>query len=205
MFNDVGHLIETDKPTKAPWPALCAGSHSAQERLARTTGGADKDGILAKTAKGIVSFLQNLLSPLTRKEGVRCGQVSRLATIFQTAGISTIYGLLFAGLLLMPFQSQRATAAPPAEDTVETQELTLVGVLIGIGISITAMALWKGGEWVIEEIKTPNGTLVADTDIAVESLDGATSSWYVGRGPLSGERNSFQNGNTTRIMPPTRN
>ena len=52
------------------------------------------------------------------------------------------------------------------------------------------MALWKGGEWVIEEIKTPNGTLVADTDIAVESLDGATSFWYVGRG-FTGERNSF--------------
>ena len=104
MFNDVGHLAETDKPTKAPWPALCAGSHSAQERLARTTGGADKDGILAKTAKGIVSFLQNILPSQTQKEGVRPVQKAfRLGAIFQTAGIGTLYGLLFAGLLLLPF------------------------------------------------------------------------------------------------------
>ncbi len=147
-------------------------------------------GLLARVVKGVVSFLQNLLSPLTRKEGVRGGQVSRLRALSQTTAVGTLYGLLFAGLLLMPFQMHRVTAAPPAEETVETQEVTLVGVLIGIGISLTAMALWKGGEWVFEEMKTPNGTLVAETDIAVESLDGATSFWYVGRG-FTGERNSF--------------
>ena len=40
------------------------------------------------------------------------------------------------------------------------------------------------------KIKTPNGTLVADTEIAIESLDGSTRWWYAGRG-WSGERNSF--------------
>ena len=106
-------------------------------------------GLLARVVKGVVSFLQNLLSPQTRKEGVRRGpKAFRLDEIFQTAGIGTLYGLLFASLLLMPFQTHRAVAAsPPSEETVETQAVTLVGVLVGIGISLTAMVLWKGGEY----------------------------------------------------------
>lgn len=60
-------------------------------------------GLLVRVVKGVVSFLQNLLSPLTHKEGVRCGQeVSRLGAIFQTAGIGTLYGLFFASLSLAP-------------------------------------------------------------------------------------------------------
>ena len=80
-------------------------------------------GLLARVGKGVVSFLQNLLSPLTRKEGVRRGQeVFRLREVSQTAGIGTLYGLLFAGLLLAPFQPHQATAAdPPSEDNYEAQ------------------------------------------------------------------------------------
>ena len=40
------------------------------------------------------------------------------------------------------------------------------------------------------EMKTPNGTLVADTDIAIESLNGETTQWYGGR-DLNNERNSW--------------
>ena len=69
-------------------------------------------GLLARVVKGVVSFLQNLLSPLTRKEGVRCGQeVFRLRTLSQTTAIGTLYGLLFAGLLLAPFPPQTVQAA----------------------------------------------------------------------------------------------
>ena len=60
-------------------------------------------GLLARMVKGVVSFLQNLLSPQTRKEGVRCGQKAfRLREIFQTTAIGALYGLLFASLLLAP-------------------------------------------------------------------------------------------------------
>ena len=52
-------------------------------------------------AKGVVCFLQNLLSPLASKESVRCGQeVFRLRALSQTTAIGTLYGLLFTGLLL---------------------------------------------------------------------------------------------------------
>ena len=59
-------------------------------------------GFLARVVKGVVSFLQTLLSPQTRKEGVRRGQVSRLRALSQTTAVGTLYGLLFAGLLLAP-------------------------------------------------------------------------------------------------------
>ena len=56
--------------------------------------------LLAKTAKGVVSLVQNLLPSPTPKEGVQPVQkASRLGAIFPTAGIGTIYGLLLAGLL----------------------------------------------------------------------------------------------------------
>ena len=114
-----------------------------------------------------------------------------LKGIAATAGIGTIYGLLFAGLLLMPFQPHRATAAaPPVEETVEAQGVWFVPIVAGVIATVTVMAFAAGVKYVWNEMKTPNGTLVAETDIAVESLDGATSFWYVGRG-FTGERNSF--------------
>ena len=49
-------------------------------------------GLLARVVKGVVSFLQNLLSPQTQKEGVRCGQVS---AFFQLAAAVVVgIGLL---------------------------------------------------------------------------------------------------------------
>ena len=48
--------------------------------------------LFATKAKGIVSFVQNLLSPLTRKEGVRGGQLS---AFFQSAAAVVVgIGLL---------------------------------------------------------------------------------------------------------------
>ena len=114
-----------------------------------------------------------------------------LKGIAATTGIGTLYGLLFAGLLLMPIQSHRATAAaPPSEDTVEQQGVWFVPIVAGIiGTALfTAGAFGVRAIW--NEMKTPNGTLIAVADIAVESLDGAASLWYAGRG-FTGERNSF--------------
>ena len=50
----------------------------------------------AQKAKGIVSFVQNLLSPLTQKEGVRGGQLS---AFFQSAA-GVVAGVVGIGLLL---------------------------------------------------------------------------------------------------------
>ena len=142
-------------------------------------------GLLARVVKGVVSFLQNLLSPQTCKEGVRpVPKAFRLPEIFQTAAIGTIYGLLFAGLLLMPFQSHRATAAPPAEETVEAQAIPLIPILIKIGWgaagSLVAWASIRGTEYVIDELKTPNGTVVAVADLVVHSNSVKAHRWYTG-------------------------
>ena len=58
------------KAKKTPWHLCFAGSILRKIGSARTAGGADKDGILAEIAKGIVSFLQNFLPSQTQKEGV---------------------------------------------------------------------------------------------------------------------------------------
>lgn len=64
-------MAKTDKPTKANWFLRFAGSILRKNGSARMTGGADKDGLLTRAFKGIVSFVQNLLPYLTQKEGVR--------------------------------------------------------------------------------------------------------------------------------------
>ena len=66
----VGLLAEVDKPTKTPWFLRFAGAVLQKIGSARTGGGVDKDGLLAKTAKGIVSFVPNILPSQTPKEGV---------------------------------------------------------------------------------------------------------------------------------------
>ena len=88
-------------------------------------------GLLARVVKGVVSFLQNLLSPQTHREGVRPVQKAfRLRELLQTAAVGTIYGLLFASLSLapLPFTNQTTHAhhlgasaglhpeAPPKEE-----------------------------------------------------------------------------------------
>ncbi len=85
-------------------------NESAMQKLAMPSH--STAGLLARMAKGVVSFLQNLLSPLTRKEVVRRGQVSRLRALSQTIAVGTLYGLLFAGLLFapLPFTNQTTHA-----------------------------------------------------------------------------------------------
>ena len=61
----------------------------------------------APKAKGLVSFVQNLLSPLTQKAGVRSGQVS---AFFQPAAASVIVGI---GLLACSTGDVQAACDPP--------------------------------------------------------------------------------------------
>lgn len=68
----------------------------------------------------------------------------------QLAGIGVI-----CGLLLLPFQSHRATAASPSDDTVETQAIQLLPILIKTGYNaLGSAAFWaalKGTEYIIED------------------------------------------------------
>ncbi len=70
--------------------------------------------LFAPKAKGIVSFVQNLLSPLTQKEGVRGGQVF---AFFQSAAAVVVVGigLLLSSLLLLaePIGTGRGGNNPP--------------------------------------------------------------------------------------------
>ena len=67
----VEHVLEMKATKKAPWFLR-----------------------FAQKAKGLVSFVQNLLSPLTRKEGVRGGQLS---AFFQSAAAVVVGIALLAG------------------------------------------------------------------------------------------------------------
>ena len=67
MTQEIGLLAETDKSTKTPWFLRFAGAILRKIGSARTTGGADKDGLLAKTANGIVSLVQKPFFPLRRQ------------------------------------------------------------------------------------------------------------------------------------------
>ena len=102
-----------------------------------------------------------------------------------TAGVAVIYGLLFAGLLLMPFQSHRAVAAaPPAEDNYEDQALPVLGIgavfVIGLVAGYLATAAWDGTKWKAKQSKLPKGKVVADTFLVVDESTGVYSSWYAG-------------------------
>ena len=64
----------------------------------------------APKAKGIVSFVQNLLSPMTRKEGGRGGQLS---AFFQSAAAAVVVGI---GLLVGSTGEVQAECDPPIFD-----------------------------------------------------------------------------------------
>ena len=64
----------------------------------------------APKAKGIVSFVQNLLSPLTQKEGVRGGQ---LFAFFQSAAVVVVVGI---ALLVGSNAAVQAECDPPIFD-----------------------------------------------------------------------------------------
>ena len=171
----VGLLAEADKPTKTPWFLRFAGAILRKIGSARTGVGADKDGLLAKDAKGFDSLVQNILFSRTQKESVRPVQKAfRLREVSQTAGVGTIYGLLFAGLLLMPFQSHRVAAAdPPAEDNYEDQALPVLGIgavfVIGLVAGYLATAAWDGTKWKAKQSKLPKGKVVAIADLVKHS------------------------------------
>ena len=97
--------------TKTPWHLRFApGAILWKIGSARTVGGADKDGLLEKTAKGIVFFLQNLFPSRTQKDDVRPVQKAfRLREIFQTAGI----GILCTGFLVVFIAPPNAQAQKP--------------------------------------------------------------------------------------------
>ena len=63
----------------------------------------------ADKAKGIVSFVQNLLSPLTQKEGVRGGQVSA----FSQSAAAVVVGI---GLLAGATGDVQSACNPPVYD-----------------------------------------------------------------------------------------
>ena len=94
--------------------------------------------------------------------------------IAATAGIGALYGLLFAGLLLLPFQTHRATAAdPPAEDNYEDQALPVLGIgavlVIGFVAGYFASAAWDGTKWGLKQKKLPKGKVVAVTALVKDS------------------------------------
>lgn len=100
-------------------------AHSKNKTILGAIAGIAVAGLLARTVKGIVSLVPNLLS-LTPKESVRpVPKASRLGDIFQTAGLGAIYGLLFAGLLFAPLlphlaaQSSGSSNTPQAGDEIE--------------------------------------------------------------------------------------
>ena len=131
-------------------------------------------GLLAGAVKGIVSFVQNLLPSPTQKEGVRpVPKAFRLGAIFQTAGIGTIYGLLFAGLLLMPFQSHRAIAASPVtSQTYETPDGAVPqgsGLLINIVGGLIVVAIVAGVNLAKKKYNIPKGKVVAVADLVKHS------------------------------------
>lgn len=73
-------------------PATTRKQSCGRTALLEPPGGIDQDGILAKTAKGVVSLVSKLFSPLTQKEGVRTVQKAfRMREIFQTTGIGLLY------------------------------------------------------------------------------------------------------------------
>ena len=109
----------------------------------------------------------------------------KLKEMAATAGFATIYGLLFAGLLLMPFQSHRATAAdPPSEDNYEAQVIPIVGAILyvvgGIAIGIAGNTIYDGIKWKKKQLQTPNAKIVAITSCVEDSHEGEIAHWYQG-------------------------
>ena len=142
-------------------------------------------GLLGRMVKGVVSFLQNLLSPLTQKEGVCAEKVSRLRALSQTTAVGTLYGLLFAGLLFAPFQSHRATAVSlSSDDTVEAQNIKRKieqAVLLFLGAVLDNVLDWAydGARWVYHGGKTPPpDKFVIVTDIVQKTQEGTEVHWY---------------------------
>ena len=107
----------------------------------------------------------------------------KLKGIAAIAGVGTIYGLLFAGLLLMSVQSNQATAASPSSnDTVEAQGKKIreaVLLLIGAVLDNAIDWVWDGVQWVFHGGDTPPpDKFVMVTEIVQKSQEGTDVHWY---------------------------
>ena len=119
----------------------------------------------ALKAKGLVSFVQNLLSPLTQKEGVRGGQLS---AFFQSAasvvvGISLLAGSL--SLLAEPVGTGRGGNNPPIVNvcapTVEaiwiTEDQHLHQFTVEVTISSDGWGQFPSDRWTPPYVLTGSG------------------------------------------------
>ena len=106
----------------------------------------------AHKAKGLVSFVQNLLSPLTRKEGGRGGQVS---AFFQSAA-AVVVGVVGIGLLVgsLSLLSEPVQTGPGGHNTVNVcapvvhyVEVTNDGSA-GLRVSVDFLRGWDMFTWV---------------------------------------------------------
>ena len=107
--------------------------------------------------KGVVSLVANLFPQSARKEGHRVERVSRPREISQTATIGTLYGLLFAGLILLPLQPHvnAATAAPQTSNYEGRLSRSLNGPLASIAGGLVVAAILVGSAYVLTKM---NGT-----------------------------------------------
>lgn len=110
-----------------------------------------------------------------------------MCELFQTTAAGTIYGLLFAGLLLLPFQSHRATATSPQsagyEDEYPVQEAGLLVNIVG-GLIVVAIVLGVVG-YVVTKYKAPKCKIVALTHPFESNHEGENVFWYGSNDPTS--------------------
>ena len=113
-------------------------------------------GLLTRTVKGLVSPVSNkLFSPSAYKEGVRSVQkASRLGAISKTAGIGTIYGLLFTCILLAPLPSIEAQSSGNSYTLQAGDEIT----------EIKIGGVWKTiADWLKSLFGGAAGTAIGDS------------------------------------------
>ena len=107
----------------------------------------------------------------------------KLNGIAATTGIVALCAIIFAGLLLMPFQAHQATAASlSSDDTVEAQGKKIrdaVLILIGAVVDNVLDWAWDGVKWVYHGGKVPPpDEFVIVTDIVQKSQEGTDLHWY---------------------------
>ena len=161
-------------------------------------------GILAKTAKGIVSFVQNLLPIQTQKEGVR------------PVHIGMIYGLLFAELLfalLLPHLAAQSSGTPTRttstaqlQDGAQVQWIWMLPIAGGIGVRIAwrkwllgtggalavgvgSNAIWNAATktWTLPPGAARKGRVTARARIGLWKVDGEETQWYGMSGEWAGQ------------------
>ena len=111
IIDELGLLAETDKPTKSPWFLRLLGAILRKNGTARTIGGADKDSLLTRAAKGVVFFVSKLFSPRHKRRASAAAKEplpAFLGAIFQTACIGMIAVLVGIGLLTGAIESAQA-------------------------------------------------------------------------------------------------